>query len=87
MSVPVEARTVVAEYEPVDGLWLVMWPDGSVELQSTPEDVLALVRRQDERRSKKADVIVVTRLDWQNTPAGFVPPGTTPGTTSGSQSG
>lgn len=62
-------QRIIAEW---DGLgWLVMLEDGTVKYRKTPETVMSLVKSL--AHAAEGDIII-TVLEWRNTPDGFVPP-------------
>ena len=65
----IRRQRVVIEYHAGD--WLIMLDAGDVYVRDTPEAALAFVRRAAARGNRDA---TVTRIEWRNTPAGFVAP-------------
>lgn len=63
---------VIADYSHPD--FIVLWPSGKVEYGCKAGDIVAAVKRRDERLARKAGGPVITMIEWRNVPGGFVPP-------------
>jgi len=70
---PVSRSTVIAEWDREEGVWLVMWPDGSVTMADDATVVIRAIRQHGRRRAGR-DGIEATKLEWRNCPPGFQPP-------------
>lgn len=57
------------------GDWHIQWPDGSVTVKTTPEEVISDIRKVEAKRAKKnTSVLTACVIDWFNTPSGFKAP-------------
>ena len=66
-------RRVSACWRPVAEEWIIEWPDGSIEVKLSAQDVIAAVRLHDARTARRTGRSVTTALDWYG-PEGFAPP-------------
>lgn len=69
MTVIVRRQKVVIEHS--SGDWFVMFNDGAIDVVDTADEAFRRVQRAAARGNRTA---TVTRIEWRNTPAGFVPP-------------
>lgn len=57
-----------------DGVYWLMWRSGEVETATSPEAAVLTVRTNDAALNKLYDAVVVTSIEWEGVPEGFVPP-------------
>ena len=76
MAIPRRNQVTVVEYHADVSEWWVMLPDGSIEVRGTPEAVMKRIRAEAARGNRG---ITITRIEWRDTPAGFIPPVVTGG--------
>ena len=56
------------------GDWHIQWPDGSVTVKTTPEEVVRDIKKVDAKRAKASPDITATLINWFNTPPDFKAP-------------
>lgn len=69
MKPTVRHQTAVVEFH--GGDWMVMLPDGRVEVLGTALAALAAVQRAARRGNKG---VTLTQVEWRNVPEGWQPP-------------
>lgn len=67
-------NVIVAEWQPDDAQWLVVFPNGDCKPFVDTINVQRAVKGFNDRQVKKTGETVITRLEWRNTPAGFKAP-------------
>lgn len=70
----VVSRKVIVEPDPVDGGFLVMLDNGHVHRCDDKFHVLGFVGRSDRACAKRRKAMIVSEIEWRNTPPGFVMP-------------
>lgn len=65
----VRKQKVIIEY--IDGDWYTMFDDGTIQIFGSAQQAYRDVMKLAKRGNKDA---TITKIEWRNTPAGFVPP-------------